>query len=428
MWEAQFGDFANVSQPIIDQFSEATGIEVEVRYGSTSEIAGVLLEEGKNSPADLFYAQDPGGLGAVQAAGILADLPTELLATVPERFASAEGQWIGISGRARVVVYNNETITDPDTQLPDDIFEFTQPEWNGRIGWAPTNGSFQAMVAAMRAAWGDEKTSEWLEGIQDNNPVVYAKNTPIVAGVAAGEVDVGFVNHYYLYRFLSEEGEGFPARNFFLPGGGPGSLIMVSGAGILKTAQNANNAQRFIEFLLSVPGQQYFSAQTFEYPLVEGVTTIANLPPLADLDAVAIDLSLTDLADLEAMGVRLIYSGVPTGIVASDEDNSMGVLGDIYDVVDAGLGGVLPGGVPFQIPTGYGGPSPVVNLPAQQPVVINQPTGGLPVTTASCDNDPMRGMVYKKVCGQYKWQSLCYGLSASLYNPHQWSNRFFSGL
>ncbi|KAA3663325.1 MAG: iron ABC transporter substrate-binding protein [Chloroflexi bacterium] len=246
-------------QPIIDQFSEATGIEVEVRYGSTSEIAGVLLEEGENSPADLFYAQDPGGLGAVQSAGMLAELPDELLATVPERFASAEGKWIGISGRARVVVYNNEAITDPAAHLPDDIFEFTQPEWNGRIGWAPTNGSFQAMVTAMRAAWGDEKTSEWLEGIQANNPIVYPKNTPIVAGVAAGEVEVGFVNHYYLYRFLSEEGESFTARNYFLPSGGPGSLIMVSGAGILNTAENAENAERFIEFLLSVPGQQYYA-------------------------------------------------------------------------------------------------------------------------------------------------------------------------
>lgn len=297
-------------QPIIDQFSQATGIEVEVRYGSTSEIAGVLLEEGDNSPADLFYAQDPGGLGAVQAAGMLADLPTDLLSSVPARFASAEGQWIGISGRARVIVYNNNAITDPDTQLPDDIFEFTQPEWNGRIGWAPTNGSFQAMVTAMRAAWGDEKTSDWLAGIQANNPVVYAKNTPIVAGVAAGEVDVGFVNHYYLYRFLSEEGEGFTARNYFLPGSGPGSLIMVSGAGILKTAANSANAERFIEFLLSIPGQQYFSAQTFEYPLVEGVTTIANLPPLADLDEVAINLPLTDLADLAGTQNMLLDLGI----------------------------------------------------------------------------------------------------------------------
>ncbi len=297
-------------QPIIDQFSDVTGIEVEVRYGSTSEIAGVLLEEGENSPADIFYAQDPGGLGAVANAGLLDTLPEDVLSQVPARFAADNGEWVGISGRARVVVYNAETITDPATQLPDDIWDFTNAEWNGRIGWAPTNGSFQAMVTAMRAEWGEEKTAEWLEGIQANNPTVYAKNTPTVAGTAAGEVDVGFVNHYYLYRFLTEEGETFTARNYFLPGGGPGSLIMVSGAGVLKTAPNAENAQRFINFLLSVPGQQYFASQTFEYPLIEGVKTVATLPPLADLDATAIDLSLGDLADLQGTQDLLLELGI----------------------------------------------------------------------------------------------------------------------
>lgn len=304
------GRSESLVQPIIDQFQEATGIPVEVRYGSTAEMAGVLLEEGGNSPADLFYAQDPGGLGAVQAAGLLAPLPEEMLAKVPERFRAETGDWIGISGRARTVVYNTDVITDPGTQLPADIFDFVDPQWNGRIGWAPSNGSFQAMVTAMRATWGDEKTREWLSGIQANNPTVYPNNTPIVAGVAGGEVDIGFVNHYYLYRFLSEEGESFAARNHFLPGGGPGSLIMVSGAGILKSADNAEGAQAFINFLLSLPGQQYFAAQTFEYPLIEGVALAPGLPPLAELDAVALDIPLSDLADLQGTQDMLLELGI----------------------------------------------------------------------------------------------------------------------
>ena len=155
------------------------------------------------------------------------------------------------------------------------------------------------MVTGMRAVWGEARTREWLQGIQANEPVVYQKNTPIVAAVGAGEVEVGFVNHYYLHRFLAEEGENFAARNYFLPGGGPGSLIMVSGAGILKTAVHPQNAQRFIEFLLSVPGQQYFTGQTFEYPVVAGVEIPALLPPLANLDTQAVDISLSDLSDLE---------------------------------------------------------------------------------------------------------------------------------
>jgi iron(III) transport system substrate-binding protein len=304
------GRSESLVEPIIDQFRQVTGIDVDVRYGGTAELAGVLLEEGANSPADVFYAQDPGGLGAVQAAGLLTQLPEETLALVPDRFASPAGEWVGISGRARTVVYNTEAIADPETELPDDLWGFTAPEWKGRLGWAPTNGSFQAMVTAMRAIWGDEKTAEWLLAIQANEPAVYDSNTPIVAAVGSGEIDAGLVNHYYLYRFLAEDGQDFAARNYFLPGGGPGSLIMVSGAGLLKSAANPENAQKFIDFLLSVPGQQYFAAQTVEYPLVEGVTTTNGLPPLAELDEVAVDIDLAQLADLAGTQAMLVDLGI----------------------------------------------------------------------------------------------------------------------
>ena len=305
------GRSESLVQPIIDQFEAATGISVDVRYGSTSEMAGVLLEEGANSPADLFYAQDPGGLGAVQAAGLLEPLPESILAIAPERFRAEDGSWVGISGRARVIAYNTDAISDPASQLPADIYDFVNPEWKDRLGWAPTNASFQAMVTAMRQVWGEDKTRTWLEGIQANNPMVFEGNTPIVEAVGVGEIDAGFVNHYYLYRFLSEQGESFAARNYFLPGGGPGSLIMVSGAGILKSAENPENAQRFIEFLLSVPGQQYFAAQTYEYPVIqEGVTLPASLPAMADLEAVAADIPLADLADLQGTLDMLIDLGI----------------------------------------------------------------------------------------------------------------------
>jgi len=304
------GRSESLVQPIIDQFAEATGIDVEVRYGSTSEMAGLLLEEGENSPADVFYAQDPGGIGAIADAGLFTTLPTETLEQVPSRFASDDGNWVGVSGRARTVVYNTDEINDPEAALPHDLMGFTAPEWNGRIGWAPTNGSFQAMVTGLRSVWGEEQTREWLQGIQANNPVVYPKNTPIVEAVGNGEVSVGFVNHYYLYRFLTSQGEDFAARNYFLPSGGPGSLIMVSGTGILENADNAENAQRFVDFLLSLPAQQYFAAQTFEYPLIEGVNTVSNLPPLEELNAVAIDMPLGDLADLQGTQDLLIDLGI----------------------------------------------------------------------------------------------------------------------
>jgi iron(III) transport system substrate-binding protein len=286
----------NLVQPIIDQFSAATGIDVRVKYGKTAEIAAMLLEEGDNSPADVFWAQDPGGLGAVAAAGMLTRLPEESLARVDSRFRASDGQWVGISGRARVIVYNTESI-DPEHDLPSDLWGFTDPKWKGRLGWAPTNGSFQAMVTALRATWGEQKTREWLLAIMANDPGAYPKNTPIVAAVGSGEIDAGFVNHYYLYRFIAAEGEIFRARNFFLPGGGPGSLVMAAGVGQLRSAQNVEHALKFIEFLLSPVAQQYFAGQTYEYPLVEGVNIQRELTPLAMLNAAEIDL--TDLSDLQ---------------------------------------------------------------------------------------------------------------------------------
>ena len=290
------GRSESLVQPIIDQFAAASGIEVEVKYGKTAEMAAVLMEEGKNSPADVFWAQDPGGLGAVAEAGMFAELPADTLAKVDSGFQSKNGDWVGVSGRARVVVYNTATI-DPATDLPDDLWGFVEPEWKGRLGWAPTNGSFQAMVTALRSEWGEEKTKEWLQGIMANDVGVYPKNTPQVAAAAAGEIDIGFVNHYYLHRFIAAEGESFAARNHFLTGGGPGSLVMVAGVGRISTGANEANAMKFVEFLLSPVAQQYFAGQTYEYPLVEGVKIHRELTPIAELPKIDIDLS--DLVDLQ---------------------------------------------------------------------------------------------------------------------------------
>ena len=284
--------------PIIEQFEEVTGIDVSVKYGGTSAIAATLLEEGTNTPADVFFAQDPGGLGAVKQ--MLGELPDDLLEIVPLWARSNEGKWVGISGRARVIVFNTDNLSQD--AFPSSMLGFTDPKWKGRIGWAPNNASFQTMVTAMRVMWGEDKTMEWLQGIQANEPKVYPKNTPAVAATAAGEIDVAFVNHYYLYRFIQENGEDFAARNYYLTEGGPGSMIMVAGAGILETSENKDNAEKFLRFMLSTVAQQYFTGQTYEYPLVAGVNTNRLLTPLDEINNPQIDMaSLGDIQGTQSL-------------------------------------------------------------------------------------------------------------------------------
>ncbi len=281
--------------PIIERFEEESGIDVEVRYGDTAELAATILEEGENSPADVFFAQDAGALGALSDRRLLSELPEDVLGRVEERFKDPEGRWVGVSGRARVVAYNTEALSEED--LPGSILDFTDPEWEGRIGWAPTNGSFQAFVTALRLIEGEDVAREWLEGIEANDPRTYENNIAILEGVASGEVEVGFVNHYYLFRKLEEEGEGFEARNYYLQNGDPGALINVAGLGVLGNTDSTAEAEEFLEFMLSEEAQQYFADETFEYPLVEGVQPNGELVPLSEIESPEIDLG--DLDDLQ---------------------------------------------------------------------------------------------------------------------------------
>lgn len=282
-------------QPLLERFAEESGISIRVRYGDTAEMASTILEEGEASPADVFFAQDAGALGALDDAGMLRELPASILERVPERFRAPDGRWVGISGRARVVAYSTERI-DPAT-LPGSILDYTDPSWSGRIGWAPTNGSFQAFVTALRLIEGEDAARAWLEGIIANDPVEYSSNLTAVDGIADGEVDVAFVNHYYLYVLRDEEGPDYPVENFSLSGGDPGALVNAAGVGVLQTSERSEEAERLIRFLLTEEAQTYFAEETHEYPLVEGVPVDPDLVPLSELDPPQIDLG--DLDDLQ---------------------------------------------------------------------------------------------------------------------------------
>jgi iron(III) transport system substrate-binding protein len=281
-------------QPIIDQFGEAFGVTVEVRYGDSAEMAALLLEEGDASPADVFFSQDAGALGALAQEELFAELPEDILSRVDSRFSDPNGMWVGISGRARAVVYNTEALTEAD--IPASILDFTDEAWSGRLGWAPTNASFQSFITALRVERGDDVAREWLEGLIANDTAVYEGNSPIVQAVIDGEIDAGFVNHYYLLRMQAEAGGDLPAANYIYSDGDPGALINVAGAGVLASgSQDLANA--FVAYLLDTEAQQYFADETFEYPLIEGVEGDPGLVPLEDIQTPDIDLS--DLADLE---------------------------------------------------------------------------------------------------------------------------------
>jgi len=277
--------------PLIEQFEEETGTDVEVRYGDSAELAATIAEEGDGSPADVFFAQDPGSLGAVAGEGLLAELPAESLDRVAEDFRDPEGRWVGTSGRSRVIAYNTDTLSEGD--VPDSVFDLTDERWRGKVGVAPTNASFQAFVTAMRLQQGEEKTREWLEALKANGVRFYEKNTPIVEAVASGEIDLGLVNHYYLY-LVQEEQPGAPVANHFLAGDDPGALVSAAGVGVLESADNRDGAESFVEFLLSDEGQSFYTerAEEAEYPLVAGIPAKEGLPPIESLGGPDVDFTI----------------------------------------------------------------------------------------------------------------------------------------
>ena len=275
--------------PLIEKFEQASGIDAEVRYGDSAELAATIAEEGDNSPADVFFAQDPGSLGALEGEELLAELPDDVLDRVPERFRDPDGHWVGTSGRVRVLAYNTDELSLDE--LPRSVLDLTDPKWKGKIGFPPTNASFQAFVTAMRLSMGDEQTKEWLEGFADNDPKTYEKNTPVVEAVAAGEIELGLVNHYYLY-LVKEEQPDAKVANHFLPGDDPGALVSVAGAAIVEGTDDEEQAREFVEYLLSEEGQRFYSeeAEEAEYPLIDGVEPKEGLPALESLEGPDVDL------------------------------------------------------------------------------------------------------------------------------------------
>jgi iron(III) transport system substrate-binding protein len=294
--------------PLLARFERETGIELEVRYAETAELAATLREEGDRSPADVFFAQDGGALGAIAKAGLFADLSQQQLNAVDARYRSPVGKWVGTSGRVRVIAYDKRELQP--SQLPDSVLGLTDERWSGKVGWAPTNGSFQAFVTAMRKVHGDEATADWLTAMKDNGTQAYENNLLVRDAIAAGEIQVGLINHYYVMEALREEEhpEDYPVALHFPANGDVGALINVAGVGILASSERKPQARRFVDFLLSRAAQTYFREETAEYPIAAGVRPLAALPALASIEQPDVDLS--DIDDLQGTLELLVRTGV----------------------------------------------------------------------------------------------------------------------
>jgi iron(III) transport system substrate-binding protein len=294
-------------EPILAEFTTATGIKVELRTGDSGELGAQLITEGKASPADLFFSQDAGALGAVAKAGLLQPLPPDVLAAVPSAYRALDGTWVGVSGRVRVVVYNPALAPTP----PKTVDEVLAPAWKGKVGFAPTNASWQSFVTGLRILRGDDGARKWLTAFAAQQPKAYSGNAAVRDAVDKGEISIGLVNHYYLFEKIAAEGAAnVKAKNQFLAPGDPGGLVNVAGMGLLRTAKNPDAALALVRFLLSEKGQSYFATKTFEYPLAAGVKPAAEVPSLESLKPPAIDL--TDLDSLARTQELLASTGLLT--------------------------------------------------------------------------------------------------------------------
>jgi len=278
-------------KPILDAFTAETGVQVQFRAGDSGELAAQLLTEDDASPADVFFSQDAGALGAITKAGLFDELPPRLLDPVPARYRATDGTWVGVSGRIRVIAYNPTLVSNP----PDNIDALLEPTWKGKIGFAPTNASWQAFVTGLRVIRGEVAAERWLRGFAANNPVAFPGNAQVRDAVSAGQIQLGLTNHYYVWAKIATDGQDkVVARNKYTKAGDPGGLVNVAGVGILSSSDNKPAARALVAFLLSEQGQKYFAEKTFEYPLTEGVEPSVDLPALESLNPPDVDLSDLD--------------------------------------------------------------------------------------------------------------------------------------
>jgi len=233
------GRIAPILSPAVKQYETASGFDVNTRYGDSPALAATLTEEGKNSPADLFFAQDAGSLDAVEKQGLLLKLPADVLGRVPARFRSKAGAWVGVTGRSRVIAYGEDV---KRSELPDSPLELTDEKWKGRVGWAPRNASLQGYITALRLVEGEDVAKRWLEGMVANDVQAFDSNIPVRDAIAKGEIELGLINHYYVAEAQAEDPD-YPVKVHFPPKD-LGSLVNTAGVAVLASSDDKEQVAR----------------------------------------------------------------------------------------------------------------------------------------------------------------------------------------
>ncbi|HEV7806190.1 MAG TPA: iron ABC transporter substrate-binding protein [Solirubrobacteraceae bacterium] len=278
--------------PAIKLYEKDSGEKVKVRYGDSPSLAATLVEEGKNSRADLFYAQDAGSLDAIEKAGNLERLPPDILAKVPARFRSRDGRWIGVTARSRIIAYGPKIKA---SEVPESPLDLADKKWRGRVGWAPTNASLQGYITALRLVEGEDVARKWLKGMVANKTQVFDSNVPVRDAIAKGELDLGLINHYYVAEAQAKD-PNYPVKVHF-PTKDLGSLVNVSGVGVLASSKHRKESIDFVRTMLERPAQEYFADSSKEYPLLAGVKRSKELTPLNEIPSPKVDLA--NLGDLK---------------------------------------------------------------------------------------------------------------------------------
>lgn len=309
-------------EELVSDYRQQSDINVEVRYGNDAELMSLMQEEGEKSPADVFWANTTGALGAANRSDMLSTLPDSLL-SIPSAYTPSSGLWVPVTSRFRVLAYNPNNIDASD--LPSTVLELPgHSEFKGKVGWTPSYSSFYDFMTAMRDLHGDQIARQWVENMEKLNPKSYTSNTPMIQALAAGEIDIALTNHYYVLRMKYGGAEGeyedeeheeeeqeeeeehesanesdAPVATYHFENGDVGNLALVTGAGVLTSSNNPDEAVKFLRFLLSKEAQQFAAEKVHEYPAVHKVVLPDYMLPAGEAFKLSPEYDYEKLRDLE---------------------------------------------------------------------------------------------------------------------------------